>query len=389
MKKLRIYSCTPVRFPGDELYFLRESGMFCRGLQEIGIDSKAVMPGPPMSSDLPDIIRTEYVNLESSEWWKEHNLDGVILYSWAAPRYNGVVESISRAGIPVCVVMDTDGLISRQANSIEWYRRSWEQTFVVKDWMRETLKQIIDNSISYTAKRRVLHYMSATAVTVPTPLGVLWVKREAATVGTADLAERIFYLPHPQSSIFRYSMQEKSRIVFTVARWLPEDWPQKNPLVLIETYRRFLGSHPDWKGLIVGRGASSLVQTLGLKAIAGLDFCEQMCAEDLSVLMSKARIGFWSSRWEGQQGTAAQALCCGCSVVSHSSPHMTCFRHYVSRSSGRLATRNESSALADELTLEAASWENGERDPERISAVWCAEFHAKHVAERAVSLLGY
>jgi len=28
----------------------------------------------------------------------------------------------------------------------------------------------------------------------------------------------------------------------------------------------------------------------------------------------------WSSRWEGQQGTAAQALCCVCSVASHGDP---------------------------------------------------------------------
>jgi hypothetical protein len=74
--------------------------------------------------------------------------------------------------------------------------------------------------------------------------------------------------------------------------------------------------------------------------------------------------------------------------VSPSSAQNSCFRHYVSRESGRLATRNTPDALSTELVLEADAWESGQRDPERISRIWCKEFHAPEVAMRAIQYLG-
>jgi hypothetical protein len=73
--------------------------------------------------------------------------------------------------------------------------------------------------------------------------------------------------------------------------------------------------------------------------------------------------------------------------VSTSSAQNSCFRHYVTRESGRLAPRNAPDALSDELVLEADAWEGGERDAERISRIWRAEFHAPEVARRALEAL--
>ncbi len=57
----------------------------CRGFQAIGCESMAVMPGEPQDNDQADLIRTDYANLESAEWWKSHHLDGVVPYAWAYP----------------------------------------------------------------------------------------------------------------------------------------------------------------------------------------------------------------------------------------------------------------------------------------------------------------
>ena len=141
---------------------------------------------------------------------------------------------------------------------------------------------------------------------------------------------------------------------------------------------------------MIGGGAPDLCKLLNQdpdRFGGRLSFIDYVKPEQLPELYRRARIGFWTSRWEGQQGTGAQALCCGCSVVSASSAQNSCFRHYVTRESGRLASRNKADALADELVLEANSWEAGERDPERISRIWCKEFHAPNVAMRALSAL--
>lgn len=83
MKRGRWYTCTPMAFKGDHTFFNRGSGLFCKAFQEIGIESKAVTPLPGQNRDWPDLIRTDYKNLESSDWWKAQCVTGVVLYAWS------------------------------------------------------------------------------------------------------------------------------------------------------------------------------------------------------------------------------------------------------------------------------------------------------------------
>jgi len=392
---MKVFTCTPIRFRGDSFFFARDSGLFSVGLNQIGVESCAIMPGPTMDDDDPRLIRTDYCNLESEAWWRTLNLDGLILYSWASPRYNRIAKAIQAAGIPFLVNMDTCGLVSHLANPGDWLREAHVRLLAERPGLSGktiyVVKAIAEMLFHSVAKRHLEHYEAATIVAAVTPHATRWIPNEAIRLGHPELASKFIYLPHPQLSSFYYDDTPKESLVITVGRWHPSDWPQKNPRILLESYRRFLIEKPDWKGMIVGAGALDLARLLksNLGEVSGrLQFVDYLKPEDLPKLYRRARIGFWSSRWEGQQGTGAQALCCGCSVVSSSSAHNSCFRHYVSRESGRLASRNSADAMTDELVLEANAWENGERNPERISQIWRAEFHAPMVASRALKALG-
>jgi glycosyltransferase involved in cell wall biosynthesis len=118
------------------------------------------------------------------------------------------------------------------------------------------------------------------------------------------------------------------------------------------------------------------------------EFIDFLQPEQLVPFYRKAKIGVWSSRSEGQIGTGAQALCCGCSVVAGNSGTLSCFHHYVSRESGRLALGMDADAMAEALQLEAQAWDREERNPARISRIWTEEFHDVNVATRALELLG-
>ena len=391
-RNFRVFTCTPKDFAGDETFFSRESGMFSRGLSLLGIESRAVMPGLPREGDDAALIRTRFENLQDPNWWKSHDLDGVILYSWAAPRYTPIAKAIRAAGIRLCVCMDTEGVVSPYANPKEWFTstlyRLWFEGRGAGQKLRAFAKYAVESVAAPVARRRIRHYRAADVITVPTPDGLIWVKNEARRLGGEDLASKFHYLPHPQSHLFTYDETPKEKLVITVARWAPIDWWQKNPRVLLESYRRFLAMRPEWHGLIIGSEATRLLERLGLPPIKGLEFLDRMSSGELPAFYRKASIGFWSSRSEGQQGTAAQALCCGASVVSHGSANMSCFRHYVTRESGRLAARNTPCALTKALIEEADAWEAGVRDPVAISAAWTKEFHAKEVASRALGFLG-
>jgi hypothetical protein len=122
---MRFYTCTPIAFGGGADFFARDSGLLCRGFQSIGIESLTVMPLPSSKEDQHDLIRTEYSNLEDSKWWRDLNLDGVVLYAWGRPRFRKVARAISEAGIFLVLNQDAGGYVSPLEGLRNWMRMEW------------------------------------------------------------------------------------------------------------------------------------------------------------------------------------------------------------------------------------------------------------------------
>jgi glycosyltransferase involved in cell wall biosynthesis len=391
---MKVYTCTPVAFRGNAWFFTRESGLFSRGLCKLGVDSLSVMPKPAMNDDEPGLLRVHYDQLESADFWRSLNLDGLILYSWAAPRYFPIAKAVRAAGIPLLVNVDSCGLVSRPANPRLWRRDLLPylgRKATTPMELARLVSQAADNwGFHRVARRRLATYEAATVVCGVSPMAARWLRREAEHVGRSDLAAKIHYLPHPQLPDFTYRGEPKEKLVLSVARWEKEDWPQKDPATLIEALNMFLVKCPDWRACIIGRGANSLLSNLRIASVATdrLQFIDFLQPADLIPYYSRASIACWSSRSEGQIGTGAQALCCGCSVVAGNAGTLSCFHHYVSRESGRLAIDMTADALAEALMLEADAWSQGQRDPTRISDIWSNEFHSNKVAARGLEMLG-
>ncbi len=352
------------------------------------------MPGPAKEDDEACLLRVPYQQLESADFWRSLELDGLILYSWAAPRYLPIARAVRDAGIPFLVNIDHCGLLSRPANPRLWKRDLLPYLYQKATSPMEAARlvsQVVDNfGIYRVAQARKATYDAATVVCGVSPLATRWLQQEVLHLVRPDLAKKIQYLPHPQLPVFAYRGEPKQKLALSVARWEKEDWPQKNPAVLIRALNIFLAKYPDWQACIIGRGAENLLSRLKIAtATTGrLQFIDFLQPEDLVPYYTRASIACWSSRSEGQIGTGAQALCCGCSVVAGNAGTLSCFHHYVSRESGRLAIDMSADALAEALMLEADAWSQGQRDPKRISDIWSDEFHSNKVAARGLGLLG-
>ena len=122
---MRIFTCTPVAFGGGPDFFARDSGLLCRGFQAIGCESMAVMPGERKPEDETDLIRTEFTNLESVDWWRGQDLDGVVLYAWGRPKFRKVAAAIHEAGIFLVLNQDNGGLVSPLAGFRDWLEEQW------------------------------------------------------------------------------------------------------------------------------------------------------------------------------------------------------------------------------------------------------------------------
>lgn len=391
---MRVYTCTPVCFQGDHWFFTRDSGLLSRGLTDLGIESISVMPGPAKPNDEDCLLRVPFEQLESQDFWRSLGLDGLILYSWAAPHYLNIAKAVRAAGIPFLVNVDSCGLVSRPANPRLWRRDLLPYLCRKSRSLLEaarSLSQIVDSfGIHSVARARLATYEASTVSCGVSPMAASWLRREAEHFRRPDLAAKVRYLPHPQLADFAYRGAPKEKLVLSVARWEKEDLIQKNPALLIKALDAFLAKFPDWRACVIGRGAENLLSRLKVapSAINRLQFIDFLQPNDLVPYYNRASIACWSSRSEGQIGTGAQALCCGCSVVAGNAGTLSCFHHYVSRESGRLAIDMTADALAEALMLEADAWSQGQRDPKRISDIWSDEFHSTKVAARGLEMLG-
>lgn len=388
------FTCAPIRFRGGEAFFARDSGLLSRSFAELGVKSKAVLPGPPVESEISeDLIRTDYRNLEDFGWWKQHQLTGVVLYAWGSPKYTGIARAIKDAGIQLITSIDSSGLMSPYTATPDYIRLLYSMRFarqgVIRGALGATGSLIRSFFPRFFDKARLDHLRLADHVTMVTPQGAELLRSLARRFGYEDVAEKIRYIPHPQQTFFRFDGTAKENLVVTVGRWQKPDWFQKNPDLLLAAACRFLKARPNYRYQIIGNSVEELqplIERHGVAVRNRIELIPFVKPTELRKVYSKAKIGFWASRHEGQQGTGAQALCCGASVVATSGVAMNCFAHYTSRSSGRQAIRNTPSFLADALTMEAEAWDRGERDPEAISSSWCREFHAPEVARQILSL---
>ena len=383
------FTCTPFRFKGDHSFFTRESGLLCRGFQAIGVESKAVMPGPPMDNDQDDIVRAEPADLEDPQWWRSLGLDGVVLYAWGLPKYTKIASAITGAGVFLVSSIDASGLMSPYIAGPEYARALFSGRIAQHGMLLGPLLAAAALARSLVPRcfdlKRLEHLKHADRVTMVTPQAVEIMKALALRFGMPEVAARTSYMPHPQLPCFKYAGTPKENRVVSVGRWEKSAWHQKNPQLLVKSLGRFLERRSDYRATIVGNGVEalrSLFNPLAPQVADRIRLIPFLPPEELLDIYLKSKIGFWTSRSEGQQGTGAQALCCGCSVVATAGVAMNCFAHYVSRGSGRQAVRNDAGFVADALLMEAAAWDDGERDPALISHSWTREFHHSNVARR-------
>lgn len=385
----RWLTCAPVRFPGDEGFFARDSGLLCRGFQAIGVPCQTVMPGPPLPGDChEDLIRTDYDNLESPDWWKATGAQGAVLYAWGAPRYLPIARAIRQAGLRLVCNMDTSGTFGVLGGPLEYWGSLWR----IQNGLGIRLSSVaifflkVLSSVSWSLVKndlgRARHLRQADLIGAVSPIARERIQRVCRWYGGNDLAARVVLIPHPVSMHMRYSGQAKQPRVVCVGRWQPEDWRQKNPRLLLQTIVQLLPKAPQLECVIVGSMDKNL-RCQFLEATAAFPgrvrLPGRMPNHEIAPLFQTSQVALCTSNHESFHIASAEALCCGCSVVAPDLPELPSLKWFVGQNSGRLASRTPE-ALAQAVQEELKIWAGQKRNPEKISSEWGARLHADRVA---------
>lgn len=360
----KIYTCTPVAFLADDSFFIRDSGLICRELLSIGVDSKCVMPLPYSESDQKaDIIRTTMSNLKSADWWKSLNIDGVVLYSWGLPRYTGVARAIKKAGLKLVIHMDTAGRFDVLLPEEYSFLRS------VYKYIRVSVRNVF----------RARHLRYADVITMAP--GAAESISKMLFVGDFVL-NRNFPMPCPVSSSCYYNGTDKQDVVVCVGRW--DDEKQKRSRFLMAALDCYLQQGGGTAQVrIFGKLTpelrkwhSSLPEhSRKLVFLGGYIKNSELHKEYL-----RAKIVLCSSSHESSHIVSAEGLCSGCSVVVPNRPNpLRCLHWYTQKKSGRISEKDTPESLAQALHSELKEWNMGNRNPYSIASAWAPYFHVDKV----------
>lgn len=357
----KIYTCTPVAFHANDGFHIRDTGLIASTLRSMGVESRCIMPLPYYEDDQREyLIRTEYSNLESADWWRSLGIDALVLYSWGAPRYTAIARAVHHAGILLLVHLDMTANLHGVRNG----------TFY------GFIKDIAVNIL------RCRHLAYADYISASSPL-------------IASLQNSIFYgrkiarkaraFPTPVAKHFRYTSTTKQYRVVCVGRWSdsPED-AVKRPEFCIRTALELVKLDSEVVVEIHGRiGASVLaIYDAAETGKERVQLKGTTANHELPSVYQKAMVSYCSSLSEGTHIASAEALCCGCSVAVPPRATLSTVQWYTTKQSGAVAEQDTPESLAKAIKAELCAWKRGERDAVQIANAWQNVFHADKALTR-------
>lgn len=389
---MRIYTCTPRDFTGGEAFFSRDSGLLCRGLSLIGVESRAVMLGLPMAGDRAEVLRASLTDLESSEWWRSQSLDGVVLYSWGRPKFRKVAAAIHLAGIRLILNQDNGGVVSPLNGLVNWLRQQWHQTGQGKGcaaWCRLAYRVVrgMTYGMVLTDPLRRMHLLHGDRIACVSPLAAEHCRKLCRIYGGEKMEAKVTLLPHPVEGRFHHSGEKKSERLVCVGRW--SDETQKRTQLMMAVLERLLAVETV-AAEIVGAATPSLESWyvgLPVELQKRVNLRGRIGREELAGLFAGAQIFYSPSAYESFGIAAGEALCSGCSVVSARLVSMGSFEWFTENGCGTLAADDHVEGHVAALRKELAMWRGELRDPAVISKYWIERLHDKAIAKRVLFLL--
>lgn len=389
---MRWFTCTPVEFGGGPDFFARDSGLLSRGFRESGVESMAVMPGARKPEDTADLIRTDYANLESADWWRAQELDGVVLYAWGRPKFRKVAAAIRSAGVFLVLNQDNGGLVSPLAGFRDWLTEQWILSGQGRGlgasmrFLKLTLRGL-SLGLALSDPLRAAHLKHGDVVACVSPKAAEHYRKLCHIYGGAKLAARVEVIPHAVESRFDFQGEQKIRQVACVGRW--QDAVQKRPWLLMEVIGSLMATDDEVLVIIAGTTTSELEnwhRCLGDAQQKRVHLRGHVSRSELAKILHESQVFYSPSAFESFGIAAAEALCLGCTVVAGRSISMASFEWFVSEKSGTLAENDRAQEHMEALQAELAMWDTGHRDPRAISKIWTERLHADRVAARILEL---
>jgi len=391
---MRILAFQPHPYDGSEIYWRRDMGALVHAWIALGHDASLVLfeaGGVPPGAGLP-LLLTDPIRARDPAWWRAQRPDAVIFNTWGASRYRPIWDAALAVTPRIVDRLDTDGIRSPRVELESYLFSMWSR---MKDVTRRRWRSPLawPYSLAHAAVQGAVPSlldlkMAAAlahlpAVTAESPIAAARIRRFQQIFGHSG--DNVHQVPHPvvEDALPEVRPDARERLITSVGRW---DSHQKNLPLLLDVLRDFIRVNPGWRVELVGNLGKQ--EGFARAAVAGLpiELMGPLPHGQVYPVLARARIFVMSSRHESFNIAAAEALCCGCSVVAPA--HIATGPWFCATRSGTVAPVYSRTGLVDALSAEAAAWESGAREPDRIANHWRSVTGARAVAKRLVELVG-
>lgn len=384
----RWFTTIPLAYNDDPAFWFRDAGALCLAFQKLGVDSRFVALGEPgQRKDMP-VVTCTLNQMQDPVWWRQWDLEGVVLSSWGAPRFEPIARAIKESGAKLVVRLDSDGLKSPRIHFRRFLATAYcgsKDAKVHFPLLNAALKTLLFRYLPSTFDRPTCaHLGHADVVIVESPLGKQYLRRYFLGLGRADLAGKLRVLPHPAKAekIYDPAIPKRPKIL-AVGRW---ESAQKDGPKLMRVLGMALPHHPEYSVVLAGSGAQRMEKLRALLPRGDQERIEILGPVDHATLhrhYQEAQIVIFTSRTEGFPFTASEALCCGCTIVG--AALLPSMNYISSQGAGTLAITRSSQDYADALEVEMDAWQRNERDPRRTSLDWHKRVSVEAVASTILS----
>ncbi|MCL5877706.1 MAG: glycosyltransferase family 4 protein [Candidatus Bathyarchaeota archaeon] len=378
----------------DPLHENKDLGQIPMGLIENGVNSSVItVTKKALDSHHPkfQVYHNELEEFYKQDFWTKNDSDVIIAYPLQGALYSPLIEKMKLGGKKVLLKFDSDGRfhfpLQRTYFRIPLRERLTPRNILSDLYWRVSPKRLKRRRHTKVAHESIRQIELSDGAIIESPDALANLNYFLTAWGRSDLIKKTHFVPNPVGSEYvEGEIGEKENIVLSFGRW--DDFRQKNTRVMAETIVEFLRQRPDFQSVIFGAGTDLVKSFLqdapeGIKSrIEILGFVEQAKIKEL---LGVSKIFFVPSRWESFSISSAEALCMGCSIVGTPVEAL----RYLSMQgfSGSIAPSFHKEAILAALLQDAAKWDNGSYDPQKIALYWRPKLDRKTVAKSIANLV--